>query len=319
MTSSNPPKKHNIVVVAGPTASGKTGLGVELALRCGGEVVSADSMQLYKEMNIATAKPTSEEMRGVPHHMMDILQPGEQYSVALYVKQAAQVINDIISRGRLPIVVGGTGLYIDSLLQNIKFAPSPESEPMRQKLRERALNEGSEVLWQELKEIDPQTAEKLHPNNLGRLIRALEIYAITGIPMSEHVRRSKLTNSPYNPCKILLGTTDRALLYERIEGRVDEMMEMGLLGEAEYIRGLALSKTAAQAIGYKELEPYFLGHNSLEHCIENLKTETRRYAKRQMTWFRRGEGYNLLNTDEFLGRDELADRAVQIINECFYR
>ncbi len=310
-------KKYPLVVIAGPTASGKTALGVELALMCAGEVVSADSMQLYRDMDIATAKPTPDEMRGVPHHMLGILSPDQQYSVAQYVKRAAEVVGDIHARGKLPILVGGTGLYIDSFVDNVTFAPMPESQPLRQSLQERAKAEGNEVLWRELQAIDPISADKLHPNNLGRVIRAIEIYSLTGTPMSEHVERSKLTPSPYNACKIALDVSDRTLLYERIERRVDDMMERGLLREAEYMRGMHLSKTSMQAIGYKELEPYFAGESSLEECVQNLKTETRRYAKRQLTWFRRDENYHRLQIDMFDSPIQLAERAWEIITRHF--
>lgn len=298
-----------LLVVAGPTASGKTGLGVELALRYGGEVISADSMQIYRKMNIGTAKATPEEMKGVPHHLLDFLEPGESFSVADYVAKAGECIRDIVSRGKLPVLVGGTGLYISSLVDNLTFSPMPQSQELRDALREKAAQQGNAALLEELREFDPESAEKLHENNVGRVIRAIEVYRLTGITMTETVRNSHAAPSPYRLCMIALTASDRQYLYDRIDLRVDIMIRDGLLEEARALRELALSDTARQAIGYKELDPYFEGTAPLEECLEKLKMETRRYAKRQLTWFRRDERFHWLETDRHPSAALLADAA----------
>ena len=292
-----------LLAVVGPTASGKSELAVRLALRFGGEVVGADSMQIYKGMDIASAKPSPEQMRGVPHHMTDFLPPEESFSVARYVKMAGDRIREIRSRGRLPILAGGTGLYVTSLIDNIKFSPVPTDENMRGELYRRAETGGAESLREELMKIDPETAAALGPGNLGRVIRALEVFYASGITMAEHKRRSRLEPSPYEALMIGLDFKDRSGLYARIDARVDGMLAAGLPDEA---REAALyrqnHKTAAQAIGHKELLPYLEGKCSLAEAVEGLKRETRRYAKRQLTWFRRDPRVNWLYIDE-LGPD----------------
>ena len=298
-----------LLVVAGPTASGKTGLGVELCLRHSGEVVSADSMQIYRGMDIGTAKATPEERRGVPHHLMDFLPPEQSFSVADYVRMASEAIADIRSRGKLPVLVGGTGLYISSLVDNLDFSPSPQSPQLRQQLREKALRCGNAALLEELRGFDPETAEKLHENNLGRVIRAIEVYRLTGVTMAETVRRSRQKASPYQLCMLGLTTTDRQLLYSRIDRRVDQMMAGGLPQEAKALLGRPLSPTARQAIGYKELEPWLQGTATLEQCAGTIKQETRRYAKRQLTWFRRDGRFHWLEVDRYDSVEALAAAA----------
>lgn len=291
-------RKIPLAVVIGPTASGKTRLAVELALRFGGEVVSADSMQIYRGMDIGTAKPGPEERRGVPHHMIDIADPAQPFSVADYVRMAAAVIRQIDARGRLPILAGGTGLYVDSLLQNLQYDRSaPHDEALRQALRARAAREGGEALLRELAVFDPETAAVLPPADLGRIIRAIEVYRLSGVPMSEMKRRARQTPSPYRAVKIGLGFADRAALYARIDRRVDEMMAAGLLGEVENLlaRPGVEGATAMQAIGYKELARHLAGEISLPEAVEQIKRGTRRYAKRQMTWFRREESVHWLD------------------------
>ena len=300
-----------LAVVAGPTASGKTGLAVELALRLDGEVVSADSMQIYRRMAIATAKPTPEEQLGVPHHLIDFLEPGEQFSVAQYVELARKTIREIRSRGKLPIVAGGTGLYIQSLVDNIAFSPQPSDPALREALRQRAQREGRESLLRELASFDPESAARLHPNNLGRVIRAIEVYRLTGKTMTQQMAQSRREPSPYRPAMLGLTYSDRQLLYNRIDRRVDAMVAQGLLEEARQMREEGLSSTAAQAIGYKELEGYFAGEEPLEEALERMKRETRRYAKRQLTWFRRDERFHWLEMDR-LG-DGAADEAEKIL------
>lgn len=281
--------KKKVIAVAGATASGKTSLAVELALRLGGEIISADSMQIYKGMFIATAQPTEEEKKGVPHHLIAFLEPNEKYSVAQFVLDAEKCIDDIIARGKVPIIAGGTGLYIDSLLCGIDFGEVPDNGEMRANLKARLDEEGAEKLLAELSEIDPETAQMLHINNTGRIMRALEVYYLTGETISEQKRKSREKGTQYAPLYIYIDYKDRQTLYDRIEKRVDIMVQNGLLEEAEKFISLGEETTAKQAIGYKELKPYFKGECSLEEAIDNLKKETRHYAKRQMTWFRRNE------------------------------
>lgn len=287
-----------LVVIAGPTGSGKTALSVELARRFDGEVVSGDSMQIYKQMEIATAKPTLEEMRGVPHHLVGFLDCSEPYSVADYVKQASAVIEDIYGRGKLPFVVGGTGLYITSLVNHISFDEIVSDSSLRSQLLDRLNREGGQSLLDELRQFDPETAAALHPNNGNRIVRAIEVYRLTGITMSEHQRRSREKPSPYRLCMIGLTAKNRQVLYDRINRRVDEMMQKGLLEEARRILEIPGLKTAYQAIGYKELAGYFNGTCTLEAALEKIKQESRRYAKRQLTWFRRDERIHWLYLDE---------------------
>ena len=279
-------KKIPVVAVVGPTASGKTALAVSIAKQFDGEVVSADSMQIYKGMDIATAKPSPEEMMGIPHHFLSFLEPAEPFSVADYAASAHRVIAEINSRGKLPILAGGTGLYIDSVLEDIRFGETKHDMDLRRELIQFEEKHGAPSLWERLRGVDPEAAEKLHPNDTGRIIRAIEVYELTGIPMSEHRRKSR-GESRYRVLKIGLSYRDREILYGKIERRVDQMIEQGLLKEAEAFFRMDRSKTAAQAIGYKELAGYFEGRLGLDEAVENLKRETRRYAKRQMTWFRK--------------------------------
>lgn len=301
-----------IAVIAGPTASGKTALAAEVAKRLHGEVVCADSMQIYRGMNIATAKPTIDEMQGVPHHIVDFMEPSEAFSVADYVELAHKVISDISSRGSLPIICGGTGLYIDSLTENIAFQQTVSETPVRSELKALAAEKGNAYLLEILREIDLECATRLHENNINRIIRAIEVYRTTGVTMSEQIRLSRQSGSPYSVCRICLDYRDRSVLYDRIDRRVDIMLENGLLDEAEKVLSDGTLKTARQAIGYKELAPYFAGELPLSECIDNLKRSTRRYAKRQLTWFRRNPDANWLYPDE-LG-SELVGRAVGIID-----
>lgn len=301
-------KKIPLIVVAGPTASGKTSLGVELAKRLGGEVVSADSMQIYKGMDIASAMPTQEEMQGVPHHMLSFLSQGERYSVAAYCEQANKCISDIVSRGRVPIVVGGTGLYISSLVDNIEFTQEATDLALREKLNKRLEAEGAVALLEELRAVDPESAERLHENDTKRILRALELYYQTGVTITEQTRLSRLNGSPYNPLIIGLNARERDYLYERINRRVGIMAENGLVEEAR--RCLDENKaTAAQAIGHKELMPYFSGAVTLDEALDNLRMQTRRYAKRQLTWLRRDERVNWIYIDEYDDFGSLADYA----------
>lgn len=297
--------KIPMISVVGPTASGKTKLGVLLAKKFDGEVVSADSMQIYKDMNIATAKPTEEEKAGVVHHLIGFLPPSESFSVAQYVEMARECIDDIHSRGKLPIIVGGTGLYVDSLLNNISFSEDNADYALREELRKKAEKFGAQSLIDELAKFDPDSAERMHPNNLKRIIRAIEIYTVTGITMTEHNRRSRLKESPYNAVKIGLKASDRSYLYDRINKRVDIMIGQGLLEEAQRVLNCECGMTAQKAIGYKELVPYFNGECTLEQATEKLKMETRRYAKRQLTWFMRDKEIHWINIDTFNSYEEI--------------
>lgn len=274
-------------VICGPTASGKSALAVEYARRVGGEVVSADSMQIYRDLSVGTARTTEEEMQGVPHHLTGFLPLSDRYSVARYVEQAHGVIANIAARGKQPVVCGGTGLYISSLIGNLQFTPQEHSEEIRRKWREAYDRAGGEALLQKLAAIDPETATRLHPNDAGRIIRALEIWETTGVTMSEQREASTKEETPYDARIILLDAKDRAFLYDRIDRRVDDMLRRGLLDEAKALFGTPDAATAMQAIGYKELFPHLRGEISLDEAVDNLKRSTRRYAKRQLSWFRR--------------------------------
>ncbi len=279
-----PPK---LLVLCGPTASGKTALAVELAVALGGEVVSADSMQIYRGMDIGTAKPTPAEMRGVPHHMLDVADPGEDYSVARYVADAAACVDDILARGRLPIVAGGTGLYIDNLIAGRDFAPF--SGRWREKLQARAEREGIATLHAELAAIDPDRAARLHPNDEKRILRALEVWYETGETITAHDARTRALPPRYDALRIGLDFSHRADLWARIDQRVDQMAAQGLAGEVRAMldAGVPPTCTAMQAIGYKELAAAVAGQGDLTAALEEVKLRSRQYAKRQLTWFRR--------------------------------
>lgn len=281
--------KLPVIAVVGATASGKTALAVGLAKYYGGEVISADSMQIYQGMDIATAKPTEEEKAGVLHHLMDFLPVTESYSVARYVEAANAAADEIVSRGHIPVIAGGTGLYVDSLLDNVLFEDEPDNAAVREALKQRRETEGVEALFAELERVDPETASQLHIHNENRVLRALEVYYLTGETISERRRRSRLRETRFDPVWIGLDYRDRQLLYDRIDRRVDDMMARGLLKEAESYYRLPRAATASQAIGYKELKPFFDGVIPQEEAVENLKRATRRYAKRQLTWFRKND------------------------------
>ena len=283
-----PPK---ILVITGPTASGKTWLAVELAKRYNGEVVSADSMQIYRRMDIGTAKPTAEETRGVPHHMIDIADPEEDFSVARYVDLAARCVEEVLSRGGLPILAGGTGLYIDSLLSGRTFAAFDGDSPLRSQLEERFRAEGGRALLDELARADPETAARLHPNDAKRIVRALEVWLTTGKTITQHNRETQALPNRYDPLYIGLAFRDREDMKRLIGRRVDEMLENGLLDEVRALRdrGVSRSSTALQAIGYKELLPVLDGNAALEDAVEEIKLRSRQYAKRQLTWLRKNQ------------------------------
>lgn len=305
--------KPFVLAVAGPTASGKTSLGVELAKKYNGEVISADSMQIYKGMSIASAKPTADEMQGIPHHLIDFLDRGVTFSAADYVKLANEKIADVLSRGKLPVIVGGTGLYISSLLDNVKFSEGGSDEVFRAELYEFAEKNGNEALYAKLLEADPEAAETIHCNNLVRVIRALEVHHVTGRKFSELKAESRLEESPYDSMIIGLDYDDRQVLYNRINLRVDEMVKAGLVDEARELWAESEMKTAANAIGYKELIPFFENTTPLEECIDKIKQETRRYAKRQLTWFRKNERIRWIILGEFDKKNEIYEKSENCI------
>ena len=306
-------KKIPVIAVIGPTASGKTGLAVEIAKKFGGEVVSADSMQIYSELTIGTAKPTEEEMEGIKHHLVGHKSIDDEYSVADYVEEAKKCIEDVVSRNHIPIICGGTGLYVDSLLSNTEFSEIKSSPEIRKKLFDFAKENGNEALFKKLKEIDPESAAKTHANNLSRVVRALEVFEVTGKTMSEHQKDSHPVPSIYDVCYIGTNFSDREKLYERIEQRIDEMLEEGVENEARFLFEHNGTCTAAQAIGYKEFYPYFRGEVSREEAVSVLKKETRHYAKRQLTWFRRNEKINWIFRDEYSKKTDFYKTAFEII------
>ena len=298
-------EKTKIICVVGATASGKTDLAVKLAKAVDGEIISADSMQVYKNMPIATAVATKEEQDGVPHHLVEFLDTDQTFSVADFVERAKVLIDEITARGRVPIVAGGTGLFVDSLVKNISFSQVGSNAEIRNELAEKS----NEELFEKLVELDPKSAENIHLNNRKRVIRALEL-CMSGTSKTEQNENSMLIDSPYDALYIGIGYQDRQKLYDRINKRVDLMLEAGLENEARQMldkQGL----TARQAIGHKELQPYIDGNITLDEAVEGLKRETRRYAKRQLTWFRQNENINWLYADE-MSRDELVEKAVDL-------
>ena len=291
--------KHPIIAIVGPTASGKTRLSVELAAHLGAEILSFDSMQIYRGMDIGTAKPTIEERQGIAHHMIDIADPREDYSVSRFVEEADRCLQDILSRGKTAVLVGGTGLYIDSLMRGLEFAPLPQSG-VREELTRIAQEEGIEVLMERLRAVDPESAERIHPSNHKRVIRALEIYLESGKTMTQHNLESQEKPPKYAPLWIGLDYVNRDALYSRINRRVDLMVEQGLLEELQTLlaQGIAHNTTSMQAIGYKELMGYLRGECTLQEAVELLKQASRRYAKRQRTWFRRNPEVNWLMLED---------------------
>lgn len=309
-------KKIELVSLVGPTASGKTKLSVALAKRFDGEIVSADSMQIYREMQIATAKPTEDEKEGVPHHMMDFLPPTQSYSVADYVADAQRCIEEIVLRGKLPFLVGGTGLYVDSLLNNVRFSEEKRDEKLSDELRALCAEKGVEYLLEMLAEFDKPSAERLAAErNPKRIIRAIEFYRTSGVTITEQNEKSKAEASPYDAIKLGINYRNRDTLFQRINLRVDLMLEQGLLNEARKVLNSPLSFTSVKAIGYKELAPYLSGEKTLDECIETLKRETRRYAKRQLTWFKRDSEINWLYADDYSTFEELCRAAEGIIEK----
>lgn len=281
-------KKPKILAVVGPTASGKSALALALAKEMGGEIISCDSMQIYRGMDVGTAKPTKEEQATVPHHLIDIASPDENYSCFSYLQEAKRAVDDLLSRAKLPIFCGGTGLYLDRFLSGGLDEETATDPALRARLEREADELGDKAMYERLLSIDPDAAHATHPNDRKRVLRALEIYESRGITKTELDAKTKEISSPYHATVIGLRYADRKLLYQRIERRVDEMIEGGLVEETKRLLDAGVfeaNPTAAQAIGYKELFPYLRGEESLQESVENLKKATRRYAKRQMTWF----------------------------------
>ena len=305
-------KKHPVVAVVGPTATGKTALGVALAQHFSGEVISCDSMQIYKGLDVGTAKVTPEETCGIPHHGVDILTPDKPFSVADFVALAGTLEADISARGALPILVGGTGLYVQSFLNGVRFTEEKAPAGLREQLAAELAEKGGTAMYEELRQVDPEAAAAIHPNNQVRVLRALEHYRATGKKLSEQKAESLPPEKPYRSLILGLDFPDRAALYRRIDLRVDKMLEAGILPEAELVwQNRETYRTAAQAIGYKEFFPYFEGAASLEACTDKLKQASRNYAKRQLTWFRHMEGVVWLDA----GAPDVRQTAIRTVSE----
>ena len=305
---------NQIICLAGPTASGKTALAVELARELNGEVVSCDSMQVYRRMDIGTAKPSPEEMGGIPHHMIDVADPEEDYSVSRYCAAAAPIVEDIVARGKTAIIAGGTGLYMDSLIRGNDFAPFP-STGVREQLEAQADAEGMEAMAAWLRGVDPEAAERIHDRK--RLLRALEVYLETGQTITEHNRRTQAIPPKFSPVWLGLDFENRQQLYDRIDLRVTKMLEMGLLEEIQGLldSGVPETATAMQAIGYKEFVNALAGRETVEAAADQVRQSSRRYAKRQLTWFRRNKAMHWLIRGERTAGEEIFRSARQLLRE----
>ena len=305
---------NNIICVAGPTASGKTALAVELAKELGGEVVSCDSMYVYKRMDIGTAKPTKEEMGGIVHHMIDVAEPWEDFSVSKYCEMATPIVDDIISRGKTAIIAGGTGLYMDSLIKGNDFAPFPATG-VREKLEEKAARVGFDAMREELRAVDPESAEKF--SDLRRILRALEVFYETGETITAHNKRTQAIPPKYDPLWLGLDFAERSELYRRIDLRVSLMLEMGLISEIESLLGSGIPPkcTAMQAIGYKEFVAALDGQCTIEEAADQVRQSSRRYAKRQLTWLRRNKAIHWLIRDGGQADGEIIQQARRIVRD----
>ena len=310
--------KTPLLIIAGPTATGKSASAVELALRMGGEVISADSMQVYRGMDIGSAKVTREEMRGVPHHLIDCVDPDETWNVVRFKEQASLAVRDIADRGKLPIVCGGTGFYIQALLYDIDFTQMEENAPLRKRLSDMAAEKGPEAVHALLAQRDPASAAAIHPGNVKRVIRALEFIEESGRSIAAHNAEQREKQSAYHSVFFVL-TMDRAKLYERIDRRVDIMMQQGLLEEVTRLRdmGIARDSTAMQGIGYKQIYGFLEGEYDLEEAVRLIKRDTRHFAKRQLTWFRREKEVLWVDTDRFANREEMWDYMQETAQEIY--
>lgn len=305
-----------IITIAGPTASGKTALSILLAKEMDGEIVSCDSMQVYKDMDIGTAKPTREEQAGIPHHMLSVAEPWEDFSVSRYCAMADPIVEDILRRGKSPIIVGGTGLYMDALIRGNAFAPCP-STGRREELEALAASQGIEAVIERLQKVDPESAARLHPSDQKRIIRAMEVYLETGMTITEHNRKTQEIPPKHHPIRFTLTDRQRQTLYDRIDRRVDTMVEAGLIEEIQGLlaRGIPEKCTAMQAIGYKEFVAALHGACSLEEAAGQVKQSSRRYAKRQLTWFRRNPENIWLIREDGQTSMEILDSARQYLRD----
>ncbi len=306
----------NLICIAGPTASGKTALSIALAKELDGEIVSCDSMQVYKGMDIGTAKPTIEEMAGIPHHMLSVAEPWEDFSVGKYCQMATPIVDDILERGKTCIIAGGTGLYMDALIKGNDFAPVP-STGRREELEQLAKEKGIDAVIEQLRTVDPESADRLHPSDQKRIIRAMEVFLETGETITEHNRKTQLIPPRYSPVWFALEDADRATLYERIDRRVEVMLEQGLIAEIQGLldAGIPENATAMQAIGYKEFVDAIRGRSSMERATALVQQSSRKYAKRQLTWFRRNPAIHWLRREEKENTLEILAKARQILTE----
>lgn len=307
--------KDNLLIISGPTSVGKTQISIQIAMRLNGEIISADSMQIYKYMNIGSAKISKDEMQGIPHHLIDIIEPHESFTVADFKEKALTVIDSISQDNKLPIVAGGTGLYIDSILYNLNFTDTNKDEDYRNYLEELANDKGNKYVHEILKDIDYVSYTKLHPNNLKRVIRALEVYKVSGKPFSSFEENNNEYNIDYNVHYFVL-TMNRDKLYERINKRVDMMLEMGLIEEVKSLKekGYTPEMQSMKGIGYKEILYYLNGEVTLEDAVEMIKQGSRNYAKRQLTWFRKNPKVQWINKDDFVNDDQIVKHIISAIS-----
>ena len=305
-----------MVILTGPTAVGKTALSIRLAKAIGGEIISADSMQVYQKMNIGTAKIKTDEMEGIPHYLVDVLDPAEEFHVARFQKMAKEALQNIYGKGKIPLVVGGTGFYIQSLLYDIDFEEEEQDMEYREMLWKMSREEGNEALHRMLSQKDPVSAQKIHPNNVKRVIRALEFYRLNGYPISEHNEKESQKESPYQFAYFVLNQ-DRKKLYERIDQRVDLMMEAGLLKEVQELKeeGYGKSLVAMQGIGYKEIYEYLEGSLTLDQAVDLIKKDTRHFAKRQLTWFGREKDVIMIQKEQFETEEEILQHMLEILKQ----
>ncbi|WDV47831.1 tRNA (adenosine(37)-N6)-dimethylallyltransferase MiaA [Clostridiaceae bacterium M8S5] len=309
-------KKKPLIILAGPTAVGKTSISIDIAKKINGEIISGDSMQVYKYMDIGTAKIKQSEMKNVPHYMIDEFTPDEEFNVSIFKSKCEKYIDLILSHNKVPMIVGGTGLYLNSIIYELDFTKAVSNKELRDKYTKLALEYGNKYIYDKLVEIDPISAERIHINDTKRIIRALEIYYDTGKPMSDFYKDFRKYNDKYDFVYFALNM-DRKKLYDRINMRVDMMIEEGLISEVEELlnKGYDKNLVSMQGLGYKEMVSYLNGYISLEEAIEVLKRDTRRFAKRQLTWFRREKYVNWVNVDDFLGKDGIVDYITNKIHD----
>lgn len=309
--------KPPLIVLTGPTAVGKTNLSIRLAKEIGGEIISADSMQVYRHMDIGSAKIKPEEMQGVPHHLLDILEPDEEFHVVRFQEYARNAIKEVLGRGRIPILTGGTGFYIQAVLYDIDFTETAGDEAYRNRLEELARERGASWLHSQLRCVDPASADAIHANNIKRVIRALEYYQQTGEPISRHNEQERQKTSPYRFAYFVLND-ERSRLYKRIDQRVDQMLEEGLVEEVRYLRGMGCGRelVSMQGLGYKEILAYLEGECTLEEAVYILKRDTRHFAKRQLTWFKRERSVHWMNKPDY-GYDDkkLLEAMMQVLRQ----